>query len=358
MHRVAGLDAIRMILAAWVVLNHVAPPPILDGIDTSTQFGWVLKAGYGVCINGQAAVIGFFVISGFCIHYPYRHTPPGSVGAFYLRRYIRVGVPFGVIFLLTLCLPQPWRYLERGIFWSVYAELIYYTLYPFFLILHRKFGWNLLIATSFILTPLPLFAEHPGGNYHAVGDHLAWVIGLPCWLMGCKLADRLSHRSSSVTRSMIWRWRLTVWLASVGCYILRFHTPIKHYHTLNFFAILVYFWLFRELQYFSTTHPPQWLERAGSWSYSLYLTHFFGAYLYSVAQPPNLGYFLNWVVLCSVVFTCAYGFALLVELPAHRLARAAAVWWTGRPSSELLMGRTGAAEPSPGSVCLGPVSQQ
>jgi peptidoglycan/LPS O-acetylase OafA/YrhL len=39
--------------------------PLLEGIDTSSKIGWLVKGLYDATINGPAAVIVFFVISGF-----------------------------------------------------------------------------------------------------------------------------------------------------------------------------------------------------------------------------------------------------------------------------------------------------
>jgi peptidoglycan/LPS O-acetylase OafA/YrhL len=321
MNRIRGLDSIRAFLALWVAMNHVIPPPLLHGIDTDSRIGWLLQKAYGLCINGQAAVIGFFVMSGFCVHLPYRETGPERLRAYFFRRYVRVAIPFVIVLLLTNLLPADDAKLERGIFWSVYAELIYYTLYPLIYRIRRLTGWNVLLGLSILLMPIVLFANHPNGNYHDAGDALAWILGLPCWLLGCKLAEEFDKPRAPVGVLDIWKWRLAVWAASVFCYVLRFHTPIKHYYSLNLFAILVYLWIAREIRYYKAASPPRWLESAGAWSYSLYLTHFFGSVLFVIAALPNLGYLLNWVIRCSFVFCTAYCYYLAVERPSHQLAR-------------------------------------
>jgi peptidoglycan/LPS O-acetylase OafA/YrhL len=337
MNRIRGLDSIRAFLALWVAMNHVIKPPLSAGIDASSRLGWLLEKTYSLTINGQAAVIGFFLISGFCVHLPYRKTGPTNVLAYYLRRHIRVAVPFVVVLVLTQFLPENLANLERGIFWSVYAELIYYTLYPFIFRLQRRIGWNALIALSCLLAPIVLFANHPNGNYHDAGDELAWILGLPCWLLGCRLAEQFDRPRSPVGHLEIWRWRLTVWVVSVICYFLRFHTPIKHYYSLDIFAVLVYFWLDREIRFFMNVAPLRFMEKAGGWSYSLYLTHFFAATLYLACSPYLPDFFgakrnadwtlaesrtfLDWLVRCIFVFATAYGFHLAVERPAHQIAR-------------------------------------
>src|SRR5260370_35324639 len=60
---------------------------------------------------------------------------------------------------------------------------------------------------------------------------------------------------------------------------------------------------------------------AGAWSYSLYLVPVQGMEFFGWLKPPNLGYILNWpaTMLSSLGF--AFWFYLLVERPAHQLAR-------------------------------------
>jgi peptidoglycan/LPS O-acetylase OafA/YrhL len=321
MNRVRGLDSIRVLLALWVAMNHVMKPPLTAGLDTSTGVGWILDRAYALSFNGQAAVIGFFLISGSCVHLPYRETGPTSLLAYYLRRHIRVGAPFALVLVLTYFLPKREADLERGIFWSVYAELIYYTLYPLIFRLRRATSWNALIVGSCLFIPLVIFADHPDGNYHDAGAALAWILGLPCWLLGCKLAEEFDKPGRAVGRAEIWFWRLSVWATSVLCYYLRFHTPIKHYYSLDIFAVLVYFWLEREIRYFMTVTPPRFMESAGGWSYSLYLTHFFGATAFAALALPRFGFFADWIIKCAFVLGTAYCFYLAVERPSHRLAR-------------------------------------
>lgn len=319
--RIQGIDSIRAVMALWVMLNHVGSPPLSAVIGNGTLVGRLSLDAYKIAFNGQAAVIVFFVISGFCVHFPFRSGAKLNLSGFYIRRYVRVGGPFAIVLVATSFLPTNWGNLESGIFWSIYAELIYYTLYPLLLVASRRVGWLPMVLASALLTPLALLADHPGGNYHAVGDSLAWVIGLPCWLLGCLLAETYNGAGPPVTRSKIVAWRVGIWVASCALYGLRFHTPLKHYHTLNFFSVGVYFWLGLEIRYYLQKSPPAALESAGGWSYSLYLTHFFGWFLWTRFGPEGLGFVAEWVMRTIAVLAFAYVFHLAFEFPFHRLAR-------------------------------------
>jgi peptidoglycan/LPS O-acetylase OafA/YrhL len=139
--------------------------------------------------------------------------------------------------------------------------------------------------------------------------------------MGCKLAEDFDRPRPVVGTGDIWLWRFAVWAASVFCFFLRFHTPIEHCYSLNFFAILVYFWIEREIRYYMLATPAKLLEDAGGWSYSLYLMHFFGAVLY-MSFAPDLGRpYLDWLIKCVFVLGTAYTYSRVVEAPSHSLAR-------------------------------------
>src|SRR5580704_8707351 len=68
--RVLPISSIRFVLAAWVALGHFGIP-ILQAPQQG-RILWVVRGLVNNAVSGQAAVIVFFVISGFCIHFPNR----------------------------------------------------------------------------------------------------------------------------------------------------------------------------------------------------------------------------------------------------------------------------------------------
>src|SRR4051812_28868708 len=89
--RVRGLDTIRFVLALWVVIGHVGFLPLK--VETTNMVVKVLLGIYGNLFSGPAAVIVFFVISGFCIHYPFRHKKRLSLVPYFSRRHLRIWLP-------------------------------------------------------------------------------------------------------------------------------------------------------------------------------------------------------------------------------------------------------------------------
>lgn len=323
--RVRGLDSIRFVLAAIVAVGHNGVFPLLEGIDTSTRIGWLVKGLYAATINGPAAVIVFFVISGFCIHYQYRHSERLRLLQYYPRRYLRILVPLAGGITIAHLAGVTLSLLDDSVLWSIVCEEIYYLIYPLLLQLRRRYGWTPLLGISFAVAIGVAWTDPRGGNYPSYGWQLNWLLGLPCWLLGCRLAERSDSLHLPVSAGRIWCWRVVVLLTSGTLLGLRFHSPVGYPHTLNYFAILSYFWLQQEIRYFRHVSPPRLLEWGGKWSYSLYLLHVPANAVYHHLHVPNLGFILNWCSRFGWTLGCSYVFYVFVEKPAHLFAR-----WVGK----------------------------
>jgi peptidoglycan/LPS O-acetylase OafA/YrhL len=330
--RVRGFDSIRFILACIVAIGHNGLFPLLEGIDTTSRIGWLVKGFYGASINGQAAVIVFFVISGFCIHYPYRNGERLSLLQYYPRRYLRILVPLAGGIAIAHWAGMTMPHFEDSILWSIVCEEIYYLIYPLLLVFRRKFEWTWLLILTFVPAIVVAWSNPSAGNYPSYGWQLNWVLGLPCWLLGCKLAETSDSLRLPVSTRAIWGWRLIVWFTAGALLGLRFHSRVGYPHTLNYFAILSYFWLQREIRYFRDVKPLRLLEWGGKWSYSLYLLHVSANVISHDMDIPNLGFILNWFLHFGSTLGCCYVFYLLVEKPSHSFAR-----WIGKGRSRDVM---------------------
>jgi peptidoglycan/LPS O-acetylase OafA/YrhL len=305
-------------------MGHFGAPPVEWLVTKATLSGLIATGIYNNLTSGPAAVIIFFVISGFCIHYPQADSLRlTAIPAYVLRRYMRVGLPLFAAILIAQPLQVNLSLLNKTVVWSLVAELIYYTIYPILLAIRRaQHGWNASIGVSFALAFAVAASAAGAGDYPSYGPGLNWLLGLPCWLLGCALAERVrSIADPVVTGFSIWHWRVLIFVAAASCSVLRFHSPIGYPWTLNLFALLVVFWLFREIGRYRTVRPPVWLEWMGTWSYSLYLAHvlahpFFDMFARSPA--PTIG---NWALHMGFILICSYLFYLAVEKPAHRTAR-------------------------------------
>jgi peptidoglycan/LPS O-acetylase OafA/YrhL len=71
----------------WVVFSHFGVPFLRD--PRLGMYGPPIRAIFGAQFNGPAAVIIFFVISGFCIHCPNRKRIEfSSWKTYYARSYL------------------------------------------------------------------------------------------------------------------------------------------------------------------------------------------------------------------------------------------------------------------------------
>lgn len=270
-------------------------------------------------------MIAFFVISGFVIHYPYVHGKEFDTIEFYIRRYIRIAGPLLAAMLAARMVNVELGIFQTSILWSLIAELIYYTLYPLVKWVLGKVGWNVLMPATFLSAYLVVSSDPQAGNYPSYGISMNWILGLPCWLLGVRLAETRWHSiTNRVALKTINVWRLSIFLASVLCSVLRFHSPIGYPWTLNIFSIAVYFWLKNEILYWngSDTAAVNWLERSGSWSYSLYLTHTLSQKLFrSFLGSDRSGSVFTWIFEMSFILLGAYLFFLLFERTSHHFAR-------------------------------------
>lgn len=308
--------------AFWVLLGHCGLGLVLKA-NTDPVFHRIGQA-YGLIVNGPAAVIVFFLISGFCIHYPYRDGAEVRLSSFYTRRFIRIGVPLLVAVPLSIILGAKYTLGDAGVLWSLICEMVYYALYPGLLLLARRFGWRILIGTAYLLAYGLVLTNPHASEYPVFGTQWNWLIGLPCWLLGCLLAQQSHRLTVPPTTGRIWAERILVVAVTVVCTFLRWHSSgfaLGFCWTLNVFALCAYAWLADEIAYWRTTVPPPLLEKGGAWSYSLYIVHplvigVLGASTFLRQRPV-----IEDVLAIGIALAASYGFYRCVEKPSHLLAK-------------------------------------
>jgi peptidoglycan/LPS O-acetylase OafA/YrhL len=318
---VGGLDTVRLVCALAVVFGHIGFVPIFGPVPSGSSLERAARAVYYNAIPGPAAVIVFFVVSGFCIHYPYRDGARIPYLSYYARRYVRILFPMAAAIALGNAVGVKLTLLTDSILWSLVCEEIYYLIYPLLRRLGSRFGFRRVILVSYVLS-LGVFLTDPrAGNYPSYGAGLNWLLGLPVWLAGCELAEVVSRPQPVPSRRAIWAWRLGVWGSAFVASVLRFHSPLKYPLTLNLFGFLAALWLVREISYRRAFPAPPVLERGGRWSYSIYLVHLLAVALFGLLGLPDLGRYANWFLLTTFVLVGCYLFARLIEFPSHRFAR-------------------------------------
>ena len=298
--RIIGLDSIRFIAAVWVMFYHVGYPPLLEGLDRSHGLGKVIGAAYDCLFCGPASVIVFFVISGFCI---------------------RILLPWFAWLGFVHWVGMTYDTVGAMVGWSIECELIYYTCYPLLHLLARWCGWRKLIAITFPLSFAVVYFINPSEMmYPSFGLWGNALLGLPCWLLGCLLAEEFVGQRS-ISKGTIWLWRGFIVFANAACFSCMLHFKIGFPWTLNLFAIPVYFWLKLEVEMLRKGDGVKFLEWGGKWSYSLYLMHGPLSRVYNSFELDNLAVSIAWCLRISLILSCTYLFYLIVEKPSHWLAR-------------------------------------
>jgi peptidoglycan/LPS O-acetylase OafA/YrhL len=340
--RYAVLDALRFVLALWVTIGHFETFPLFAGVNEATSVGRFLAHAWQSIVFGTPAVIVFFVISGFCIHLPYRGDAELKIGKYYVRRYTRILIPVVGAVCVYRFVGQRFVFwgehsiLWQSPLWSLLCEEIYYAVYPLLRRLRRAVSWKRVIPVTFLVSAGVAATHMHALSWHDFGPLGTATILLPVWLLGCLLAEEVEALPAlgDDARWRIWAWRFAAWFASWITEMLHFKAHLPLTQTMAWFGLIAYFWVKNEIAYGKSHAPSRLLAWAGLWSYSLYLVHAQAADIWYWLRVPNAGPRLTW---CGVILSSllgAYVFYLLVERPSHRLAR-----WIGAARSSAASSR-------------------
>ncbi len=325
-----GLESIRFFLALIVILSHFKNP---WEISFKTSPYLIYKLFGSLIPNlfcGIGAVIAFFIVSGFVIHYPNKEELT-DIKKFLIRRWLRIGLPLIAIILLSSYVLKYDTITTAAIpIWSLYCELIYYTIYP--LLYKIKISWVRKFWISFCIASIIILFFNKGevnsfihqtnlgylGSYWILGTLFTAIIGLPCWLLGVLLAEKVDQVNVKINTFKIYSLRLLV--LTIGCVanISRFHLFVSFTISMNLFAFLLYYWLFYEINYYKNNKASPVTEKMGHFSYSLYLCHGTIYLLLQEYLPLNNYTYLIYIT-CTIFIS--YLFYLIIEKPSHQLAR-------------------------------------
>lgn len=360
--------------AVAVFVWHVLE--LRSGQDGAWWLGW--GGVFAPFWNGQAAVVLFFVLSGFVLALPYVgsqdsdpiHARPVDAGPFLVRRLFRLYPTYWVALALALGLrltlfrpeglaglsvwintiwdqPFPWPSLPRHlvliwpgldtyhldpVVWSLSAEVKVSLIYPLVIVLLRRLRsawWVAPLLAIFLIVDLRL---------HALGH-------LTLFLFGGLLA-RFRQPVLDVLAGRVWlRWAL--WPLAVALYgahpLLPQLAPVALDQIAAAGAVLwiALFLTSRRLCRLGNSAPVHFL---GQVSYSFYLMHLpvlmvVTGWCYPLFHGP--GY--RWPQPCALALVGGVGLAVslgvawlgyrMVELPTQswgrRLARACTAWRAG-----------------------------
>jgi peptidoglycan/LPS O-acetylase OafA/YrhL len=319
---IKGLDNLRFILAFMVLLSHYNASLIYTLASSSSPILRLCGSMLANLFDGTAAVMAFFILSGFVIHHQYKNGIV-SLKQYAIRRFLRIFIPLIIIYVAGIKFNHP----DKAVIWSLICELIYYALYP--LLATIKTSWSkktlFIYIISFIVI---LIAAHHDvlalfnqtgtyqGYYWQLGPFVTWVVGLPVWLLGVLIAENVDNLKT-ISFSKISLYRLLVFTISCLCVSAELYWHVSYILSMNIFALLMYKWIGAEISYFKNHKPNSLLETMGKFSYSLYLCHPLIFTILSIWLVNNVATYFLFILLAVFI---SYLFYLLVERPSHKLA--------------------------------------
>ncbi|MEM5438825.1 acyltransferase [Paraburkholderia diazotrophica] len=349
------IDAIRFLAAFWVLMYHFRPPAFKELLPHQlASLSGALWSGSTALFAGPAAVIVFFVISGYCIHSAYHRDVALKPVNYYASRFVRIGVPLVILLCVVQPLPTGQNYLE-SVLWSLYCEMVYYAVYPILRPRFRYIGEMIVgtaMAAAVMVASVRLFG-HPACHgcvyetYGVSGTALLYAAG---WIFGCMIAetqrnaaqfqDRGAYsaltmliqrglaRSTRCLANHLVALRVAVVASGAIIMILLSGSSLKPAMlplitpdiTLPLFQFLAAVWIAAETDTPSQSRVWSRLAALGAWSYSLYLCHKTALALLEVAGFDGTSRFA-WFVEVSLAFVISYAFYRVIERPSHLVSQ-------------------------------------
>lgn len=335
-HTLHNIELIRFVLALIVLMSHSSNFLGVDavGSDGFVSHPSVILSASRILLNGPAAVMMFFIISGVCIHAPYRGGHSLELTEFYTRRYVRIIPPLLVSWALSALIMGD--NINRFPVWSLYCEVVYYLIFPILLIIIGQIGFlpvfmlSALASLGICITP-----DLHDGQPWTYGGALTWVLYLPVWLSGIAISE-FAHYAGRWPNNL--RTGRAMGAAAFGLVLLGAGANYAQIHLANgphykvsllLFsapaAVFIFLILSTDL---SRSRICSLLARQGAWSYSLYLVHtaltvllMRMLYQAGVTHFTPLSSLLIYGLLIAYVLTYAWGFHCLIERPSRLLAK-------------------------------------
>ena len=305
-------------------------------------------------------VLLFFVISGFCIHYPMagNHSKL-DLRKYATRRFLRIYPPYFAAVCLSLLAVYYFDWKDPGeehwghnllliqnylpatnsqissnfSLWSIPTEVEFYLAYPLLLILWRRWGHtqSMLLFGAISLVAVGLYFQ---GMQDMVFCSFTFYI---LWWAGAYLAEL--HATDRLPKPALGAILLGAALLTTGTIALHQGANLVMVQRFLFggFFVLLVWWLLAHDLFKSSTKSMlgKALVHLGNISFSLYLLHYpllqvcglewekrFGS------KPSN---FLVPLAFCGLTIAVAHVFYKLVEEPSHKLARKLA---SGKPHTQ------------------------
>lgn len=212
--KILSIEAIRGFAALYVMLGHIVL--ILHPFIFFPASKFLVKTIFGY---GHQAVILFFIVSGFSIHYSSVNSDLSNskeIKDYYYKRFRRIypllfiSLIFSLIVLWITGIESGWLRNILSFFmvtdissgsiadpiatnfpiWSLSYEVIYYLLYPLVVLGIKNYGIRKVFAYSFILSAVASIFTIAGWNNHLSNVlQMYWI-----WLAGAYMGELMLSR--------------------------------------------------------------------------------------------------------------------------------------------------------------------
>jgi len=352
--RYKQLDGLRGVAAVTVFFGHYMSIKIHEPL-----YSTLYPTPIAVLFNGNAAVMFFFVLSGFVLSLPFiDNKKPLSLAEFYLKRFFRIfpAFIFAIIFSVVLkefvfdkngmlsfseWIKASWmwgwnkesvkeilktflligphfneNFIDQTI-WSLIIEMKMSIILPFFIIIAARGGVVFNVIFLFVITSL---------SY----DHQYWA--LPIFYLGV-LSAKYKWQIISEIRKLNLIYVFAAFLVAIFLYnnaweLSHFHMQIKSPDKItcsNYFVaigsgIIMFIVMAREK--LSRILESSFFTFLGNISYSFYLIHFplllTMASLFSARFSYSLFYIFSLTIIAA--FVVGYLMFIFIERPFQRFA--------------------------------------
>jgi peptidoglycan/LPS O-acetylase OafA/YrhL len=358
----AWIDFLRGISAVAVVIFHVRIELWIGWVAIHTHpesFSLFDRAVALLSIPLPflgSVVMLFFIISGFCIHYPYaaegrvlelkqygirrflRIFPPYFAAVvlvilleWFLSNYFREEVSSRLVGLKTLFMVQNYgsnalQMSANPSFWSLPVEVELYLVYPLFYWLLRRYGlkWAMCSVSAVSLGALVVSLKT---SLYETGLHpwhfpIYWII----WCAGALLAEWVRQEKVPIWQPWLWLVMASTFIMAIVIDLLGFSVELQSLSWASFYFMVILWGLAqKEPLRFLNPKIQKIFVFLGLISYSLYLIHYPFFKLCGViwinifgSKPANLLIPFGFSVLSIFI---AYAFYRLFEAPSHKLAK-------------------------------------
>ena len=299
------------------------------------------------------AILLFFLISGFCIHYPNTFFSANPCWKTYFkRRFWRIYPTYLIAILLTSLIsyychikwgditwniekilrtvtisqnypPANGQFLTNPSLWTIPLEIEFYLIYPIAYFILLKFGFFQLFFLSILISSIGVYLSKQGMEWVSFTALFLW----PSWLLGVLISRLYSMDKLGQFKNTLVYSALVLFLILALTSRLKVWEPWIQYLCWTGFYFFLFVIFLRSEKFFKIKDRVLFglLAWLGKISFSLYLIHFplfklFGYFHLEIFGEKPANFLFSLLYLIPVILL-AWLFFKYVENPIHQWSK-------------------------------------